>query len=40
VYVGEVKKAKFNFDKFIKIKVTNPELKAMAEEELKKCDLT
>ncbi len=40
VYIGEIKKAKVNFEKFLKIKGTKPELQTMAEEELKKCDFS
>lgn len=40
MYLGEIKKAKTNYETFIKIKGIKPELKSMAEGELKKCDFS
>lgn len=39
-YLGEIKKAKINYEKYLKIKDLKPELKTMAEQELKKCDFS
>lgn len=40
LYLGDIENAKKNFQLFLKTKITKPELKTMAEEQIKRCDFS